>query len=128
MKEKLSEKELALFQAVIDLIEEDADIHSIKVSDITNRAGIGKGTAYEYFSSKEEMVAKAIIWSGEQRVGSHRLYFKLDHFMGCRYGLFAYSTAKTGGSAEFYDFASPFLYTSRPLRLVIYYTSVICKN
>ena len=40
-----------------------------------------------------------------QRVGSHRLYFKLDHFMGCRYGLFAYSTAKTGGSAEFYDFA-----------------------
>ena len=59
MKEKLSEKELALFQAVIDLIEEDADIHSIKVSDITNRAGIGKGTAYEYFSSKEEMVAKA---------------------------------------------------------------------
>lgn len=25
--------------------------------------------------------------------------------MGCRYGLFAYSTAKTGGSAEFYDFA-----------------------
>ena len=66
MKEKLSEKELALFQAVIDLIEEDADIHSIKVSDITNRAGIGKGTAYEYFSSKEEMVAKAIIWSGEK--------------------------------------------------------------
>ena len=66
MKEKLSEKELALFQAVIDLIEEDVDIHSIKVSDITNRAGIGKGTAYEYFSSKEEMVAKAIIWSGEK--------------------------------------------------------------
>ncbi len=54
------------FQAVIDLIEEDADIHSIKVSDITNRAGIGKGTAYENFSSKEEMVAKAIIWSGEK--------------------------------------------------------------
>lgn len=40
-----------------------------------------------------------------QRAGSHKLYFKLDHFMGCRYGLFAYSTAKTGGSAEFYDFA-----------------------
>lgn len=66
MKEKLSEKELALFRAVIELIEEDVDIHSIKVSDITSRAGIGKGTAYEYFSSKEEMVAKAIIWSGEK--------------------------------------------------------------
>lgn len=37
------------------------DIHSIKVSDTTgpNRKRYG----YEYFSSKEEMVAKAIIWS-----------------------------------------------------------------
>lgn len=62
----LSEKKLALFQAVIDLIEEDMDLHSMKVSDITGRAGIGKGTAYEYFSSKEEMVAQAIVWFAEQ--------------------------------------------------------------
>lgn len=26
-----------------------------------------KGTAYEYFSSKEEMIAKAIYWHGNQR-------------------------------------------------------------
>lgn len=60
------EKELAMYQAVLELIEEDMDLHSIKVSDITGRAGIGKGTAYEYFSSKEEMVAKALIWFAEQ--------------------------------------------------------------
>ena len=46
MKEKLSEKELALFRAVIELIEEDVDIHSIKVSDITSRAGIEIGRAH----------------------------------------------------------------------------------
>lgn len=63
-KEKqFSEKELAIFHAVISLIEENVDVNSMKVSDITNRAGIGKGTAYEYFSSKEEMVIKAIIWA-----------------------------------------------------------------
>lgn len=34
----------------------------------------------------------------------HKLYFKLDHFTGCRFGLFAYATAETGGSAVFSDF------------------------
>lgn len=66
-KKQNSEKELALFQAVLDLIEENADFSSMKVSDITGKAGIGKGTAYEYFSSKEEMVAKALIWAIEKQ-------------------------------------------------------------
>lgn len=34
----------------------------------------------------------------------HRLYFKLDHFTGCRYGLFLYATRETGGSVRFSDF------------------------
>lgn len=34
----------------------------------------------------------------------HKLYFKLDHFTGCRAALFAYSTLKSGGSASFSDF------------------------
>lgn len=33
-----------------------------------------------------------------------KLYFKLDHFTGCRFGLFVYSTKETGGSAVFSDF------------------------
>lgn len=41
-------------------------------------------------------------WS---KVGaSHKLVFKLDHFTGCRFGLFVYSTRKTGGEAVFKDF------------------------
>lgn len=36
--------------------------------------------------------------------GSHKLYFGLDHFAGCRCGLAVYATKKTGGSAIFQDF------------------------
>lgn len=34
----------------------------------------------------------------------HRLYFRLDHFTGCRFGLAVYSTEKPGGQAEFRNF------------------------
>lgn len=34
----------------------------------------------------------------------HRLFYKLDHFIGCRYGLFVYSTQKIGGNAVFKNF------------------------
>ena len=51
-----------MYQAVTAMIQEDYDINSIKVSDITSRAGIGKGTAYEYFSSKEEIIVKALLF------------------------------------------------------------------
>lgn len=60
MKTETNEKVLAMYQAVCALLEEGCDIYKIKVSDITARAGIGKGTAYEYFRSKEELMAKAL--------------------------------------------------------------------
>ena len=34
----------------------------------------------------------------------HKLYFKLDHFTGCRFGLFCYAAEETGGSACFREF------------------------
>lgn len=41
---------------------------------------------------------------------TQKLYFKLDHFTGCRFGLFVYATKETGGQAGFaafrYDMAS----------------------
>lgn len=36
--------------------------------------------------------------------GKHLLYFKLDIFIGCRFGIFTYSTKKAGGYADFSDF------------------------
>ena len=50
-----------MFEAVSELIRQQRDISTIKVQDITTEAGIGKGTAYEYFSSKEEIIGKYIV-------------------------------------------------------------------
>lgn len=60
MMTETNEKILAMYQAVCMLIEEGSDIHKLKVADITARAGIGKGTAYEYFRSKDELLVKAL--------------------------------------------------------------------
>lgn len=61
-EEKLSPKVKALYDAVIELIAADMDIKEMKVSDITGKAGIGKGTAYEYFSNKEEIISSALLY------------------------------------------------------------------
>ena len=58
----LPDKVRLMFEAVTEMIAEHADIASLKVSDITARAGIGKGTAYEYFSSKEELITMALVY------------------------------------------------------------------
>jgi hypothetical protein len=43
--------------------------------------------------------------TGFERIGAtHKLTFRLDHFTGCRFGLFIYSEKETGGSAGFMDF------------------------
>ena len=63
MKEKtLSPKVKALYEAVEELIFENIEVKGIKVSDITERAGIGKGTAYEYFRNKEEIISSALLY------------------------------------------------------------------
>ncbi len=51
-----------MYAAVIQMLTEGADVTGIRVSTITDRAGIGKGTAYEYFDSKEEIVACAVVY------------------------------------------------------------------
>lgn len=58
-----SEKEIAIFNGLISLIKEGANPYSIKVSDIAEAANIGKGTIYDYFDSKEEVISKAIIYN-----------------------------------------------------------------
>lgn len=60
--ENLPEKVKAMYNAVWELLEEGADVNRIKVADITARAGIGKGTVYEYFSDKEELISSAILF------------------------------------------------------------------
>lgn len=43
--------------------------------------------------------------NGMKKLGTdHRVFFKMDHFCGCRAGLFFYSTRETGGTARFRNF------------------------
>ncbi len=60
---KYSEKELAIFNGLINLIKDGANLYSITVSEIAKAADIGKGTIYDYFKTKEEAISKAILYS-----------------------------------------------------------------
>lgn len=50
----------ALFAAVIDLLKDGYEMTDLTVAVIADRAGIGKGTTYEYFRSKEDLLAGAL--------------------------------------------------------------------
>lgn len=60
---KYKEKELQIMRALLSLISSGAGIGEIKTSDIADAAGLGKGTLYNYFESKEDIFAKTIIYS-----------------------------------------------------------------
>lgn len=57
-----SPKEIAIFKAVATLLHAGRKPHEIKVAEIAKAAGIGKGTAYEYFSCKSELIRQAFIY------------------------------------------------------------------
>lgn len=71
-----SQKEEAMYEAVIEMLNEKTQVTQIKVSDITKRAGIGKGTAYEYFSSKEELVFKAFLYDSYRSIKTVETHLK----------------------------------------------------
>ena len=58
--DQIPAKVLQMYRAVIRLITEGAEPAKLRVSTITEAAEIGKGTAYEYFDSKEEIVVCAV--------------------------------------------------------------------
>ncbi|MCI8483153.1 MAG: TetR/AcrR family transcriptional regulator [Lachnospiraceae bacterium] len=58
----------AMYEAVLELFASGRELSTLKVSEITAKAGIGKGTAYEYFSTKEEMIVGAIRYEAAKHV------------------------------------------------------------
>lgn len=57
-----SPKEIAVMDGVMKLLSEGSKLYDIKVSDIAAAAGIGKGTVYEYFESKEQIIGRTVIY------------------------------------------------------------------
>lgn len=56
------EKKEILYKATLSLIAENHQIGSIKVADIALKANMGKSTVYEYFDSKEQLIAESLIY------------------------------------------------------------------
>ncbi len=82
-----------------EMAEKEWEAVEIKGSQVRLRVevcfGPGQDQARFYYRSGEE-------W---KKIGeTHRLYFGLDHFTGCRFGLFQYATKEIGGKAGFMDF------------------------
>ena len=58
-----SKKEIEIFEGFSKLIDTKISINNIKVEDIAKSSGVGKGTLYSYFKSKEEVIAKSIVYN-----------------------------------------------------------------
>lgn len=61
--------------------------------------------AADFWQMKDEATFFYDCGDGWNQIGGpKKLYFKLDHFVGCRIGFFVYATKKIGGKAVFSDF------------------------
>lgn len=58
-KDKKNDKKSLILDSAFELFLE-GNYTNTKIADIASRAGIGKGTVYEYFSSKEEILLEII--------------------------------------------------------------------
>lgn len=59
---KYSPKETAIFDGIMKLLQNGERLYAIKVQQIADAAGMGKGTLYEYFASREAILANALIY------------------------------------------------------------------
>lgn len=62
------EKEHAVYEAVLRLMARGEQLHTVTVQQIAQEAGIGKGTVYEYFTSREEILTKTFLRRMEQEI------------------------------------------------------------
>lgn len=76
MEKSLAPKVEALYQAIMALFVEGADLNTLTVAEIARKAGIGKGTVYEYFDNKEEMIADAAYYFA--KAACQRTYKRLE--------------------------------------------------
>ncbi|MEE4270825.1 MAG: TetR/AcrR family transcriptional regulator [Thermoanaerobaculales bacterium] len=72
------EKRPLILGAATELLAERG-FAAVTVAEIADRAGIGKGTVYEYFSSKDELLFAVFEWLNEENLERAR---KLQHAEG----------------------------------------------
>ena len=56
------EKQLQIYNAVLALASRGVDLNAVRMQEIASEAGIGKGTIYEYFPSKEAVLSATVTY------------------------------------------------------------------
>ena len=93
--------ENALLQAMKADTEEEIERACIPLESTRVRLKI----EVDFDHMKDEAIFSYDDGFGWKSIGiPKKLYFMLDHFTGCRFGLFVYATKNVGGSASFSDF------------------------
>lgn len=77
----MNPKKHNIVKAFMDLAIENPNLNEISVKMIADKAGIGKGTVYEYFSSKDEIIKDAVEIIIEQMYE----FYLIDNFEGLSY-------------------------------------------
>lgn len=67
-----SSKEEMIYRTIQKLMKNVGDIQDLRMSDIAAGAGIGKGTLYLYFNSKEELIMKTLLYVITQQINDIR--------------------------------------------------------
>ncbi len=73
-KKEVEMKRENILLAAVELFLEK-DFYQVTVVEIAERAAIGKGTVYEYFSSKEELFKECFAYCAESYMQSFRKHF-----------------------------------------------------
>lgn len=61
-------KAVAVYEAILGFMSEGVPLSDITIAKVAKRAGIGKGTTYEYFESKEVMIYKTMIYGYDKMI------------------------------------------------------------
>lgn len=69
-KDPGSKRDQILLAAVEMFLEND--FYQVTITDIAERAGVGKGTVYEYFASKEDLFKESFTYCAESYLQSFR--------------------------------------------------------
>lgn len=77
-----TEKQKQIFEGVIELARQGVDLRGIKVQAIATAAGVGKGTLYEYFKTKDEILLSTLSFCIENELDQMEALLKAgDEFV-----------------------------------------------
>ena len=94
----------SIFENLVDGIPGDT-LARIPLANARKEAGVRLRADCDFRDNRDEV--RFSYQDGSQWIPlgpAHRMQYKLDHFMGARFGLFVQSTEMPGGSAQFSDF------------------------